>query len=222
MVPSDRASTNRHNLQPETLMIIRVNNTVIESEALEEATEAVGHAATWTGEETHGLRQEAPDGTQGDTCGQPQVEHRGHLRVPPMVCFLGCDQPITPNGESHDRNGPCFVHRDRPWFVLGLPQHRAGLLCPKARPHRVGGGRRTLSDLGRNCYRQSHCRHQWCALLVHCGTCACQAAQKPSTEVGRLRGIQGGASPGVLPHPPILSSNSFHHGSSELAAENPQ
>ena len=31
-------------------MIIRGNNTVIESEALEEATEAVGHAATWTGE----------------------------------------------------------------------------------------------------------------------------------------------------------------------------
>ena len=50
MVQSDRASMNRHNLQLETLMIIRVNNTVIESEALEEATEAVGHAATWTGE----------------------------------------------------------------------------------------------------------------------------------------------------------------------------
>ena len=30
-------------------MIIRVNNTVIESEALEDATEAVGNAATWAG-----------------------------------------------------------------------------------------------------------------------------------------------------------------------------
>ena len=40
---------NRHNLQPETLMIIRINNTVIESEAIEDATEAVGNGLTWTG-----------------------------------------------------------------------------------------------------------------------------------------------------------------------------
>ena len=37
-----------------------------------------------------------------------------------MVCFLGSDQPITPNGESHDRNGPCFVHRDRHWPLLAF------------------------------------------------------------------------------------------------------
>jgi hypothetical protein len=30
-------------------MIIRIRNTVIESEALEGATEVVGNAATWTG-----------------------------------------------------------------------------------------------------------------------------------------------------------------------------
>ena len=41
-------------------MIIRVNNTVIESEALEEATEAVGHAATWTGEKLMDFGKKQP------------------------------------------------------------------------------------------------------------------------------------------------------------------
>ena len=30
-------------------MIIRINNTVIESDAIEDATEAVGNGLTWTG-----------------------------------------------------------------------------------------------------------------------------------------------------------------------------